>query len=201
MYGWYMQDSELLELLTKVKGGEDSAFELLVKQYEPLITSVCSRYKQSIFSDDDVSAAADLTQELTYTLYRAAVSYNTMQDDVTFGRYAKRCLENRAISFLRKVNAGRRREQKVEERLRRENIREHTFEVFFPGIGDSERNAVLETISDLLSTYEYKVFTMYIEGLSSGEIGAELGRDEKSVNNAVFRSKSKIRRFYKANKS
>lgn len=191
-----MQDGERKELLIRVKGGDDSAFELLVEQYTPLILSLCSKYNRSVFSDDTLGAAADLRQELTYALYRAAMSFNTEQGDVTFGRFAKRCLENRAVSFIRKVNSNRRKEKRVAESLRREPGREHTFEVFFPGIRDEEKNAVLETISDCLSDYEYKVFTRYAEGMSASEIARELGKDEKSVNNAVFRSKSKIRLNY-----
>lgn len=194
-----MQDSERTELLIRVKGGDDSAFELLVKQYTPLILSVCSKYNRSVYGEDTLGAFADLRQELTYGLYRAAMSFNTEQDDVTFGRFAKRCLENRAVSFIRKVNSSRRKEKRVAESLRRENGREHTFEVFFPGISNEEKNAVLETISGCLSAYEYKVFTRYAEGMSASEIARELGKDEKSVNNAVFRSKSKIRLNYSRN--
>lgn len=188
-----MQNAELTDILKKVRGGEDSAFEVLAEKYSPLIASVCARYMRLIGEEADSGASADMRQEVTYALYRAAVSYDVSQSRVTFGRYAKRCLENRAVSFIRKMSSARRRERRTAERLRKEH---HTFEDIFPGVNPGGKSAVLEAVSGCLSPYEYSVFTRYAEGLSAEEIARELGKDEKSVNNAVFRSKVKIRRFY-----
>ena len=53
----------------------------------------------------------------------------------------------------------------------------------------------MEKISAVLSPYEKRVFIMSLEGKSAGEIAAVVKKDEKSVNNAIFRSRSKIRKM------
>jgi RNA polymerase sporulation-specific sigma factor len=55
----------------------------------------------------------------------------------------------------------------------------------------------LSLAEDLLSNYEMKVFRLYISGLRAKEISARLGKSEKSVNNAIFRMRAKIRRKIK----
>ena len=48
----------------------------------------------------------------------------------------------------------------------------------------------------LLTKYEKKVLIMYIEGKSYKDIALTLGRNEKSVDNALFRARSKLRSGY-----
>ncbi|MBE6562463.1 MAG: sigma-70 family RNA polymerase sigma factor [Ruminococcaceae bacterium] len=188
-----MQDKELISLITKVKKGSDDAFEEIVERFDPLVMAVCHKFRPSFKEFGDFSDT-DLKQELSLALYRACKSFNAEQDKVTFGKFAKRCLENCAVSVLRKVRSRHRKEGEAVERL----SREHTFETFF---ADSplreDKSAVLEVLAKALTTYEYAVFSRYIEGLSASEISSELGKDEKSVNNAVYRSKEKIKTIYK----
>ena len=47
-----------------------------------------------------------------------------------------------------------------------------------------------------LSILEKKVLIMYIEGKSYKDIALTLGRNEKSVDNALFRARSKLRSGY-----
>ena len=187
-----MQDKELISLIVKVKNGSDDAFEEIVERFEPLVMAVCHKFRPSFKKFGDFSET-DLKQELSLALYRACKSFDVEQDKVTFGNFAKRCLENCAVSVLRKAKSRHRKEDEAVERLRRE----HTFETFFADspLGE-DKSAVLEVLSEALTAYEYAVFFRYIEGLSASEIASELERDEKSVNNAVYRSKEKIKTIY-----
>ncbi len=188
-----MQDKPLISLILKVKNGNDDAFEKTAERFEPLIGSICRRFKSSFEKFGEFSET-DLKQDLTLALYRACKSFDAEQDKVTFGMYAKRCLENCAVSMLRKAQSRHRKEGEAVEKLRRE----HTFETFFgETAAKADKGAVLEVLSGALSAYEFSVFSRYIEGFSASEIAAELGKDEKSVNNAVFRSKEKIKTIYK----
>lgn len=184
-------------LILKTRNGSDDAFEEIVMRFEPLLYSVYNKFMISFEKFSDYSGA-DLKQDLTFALYRACGGYNTEQESVTFGMYAKRCLENCAVSVLRKLQSADKKEKKAVEKLRRE----HTFETMFADyfeIGDKE--SVLRSLSKDLSSYEYTVFTRYIEGSSAAEIAAELGKDEKSVNNAVYRSKEKVKQIYQSKKA
>ncbi|MBQ7879129.1 MAG: sigma-70 family RNA polymerase sigma factor, partial [Clostridia bacterium] len=47
--------------------------------------------------------------------------------------------------------------------------------------------------SALLSDFEYKIFITYMDGMSSREICETIGKPQKSVENAIQRSKNKLR--------
>ena len=80
---------------------------------------------------------------------------------------------------------------KLENKLRSERPH-HTFDTYFADYDQLDRKKILDRISFILSSYEFTVFNKYLDGMSAGEIAAELGTDEKSVNNAVYRSKRKV---------
>ncbi len=188
-----MQDIELVSLIEETKNGSDDAFEKIVERFEPLTGAVVHRFLPSL-KKVGVNSDGDLRQELSLALYRACATYDTKQEKFTFGIYAKRCLENCAVSFVRKATSRFKKEGKAVEKLRSE----HTFETFFAGaFAKEDREKVFQVFAGALSSYEYSVFTRYLDGCSASEIATELGKDEKSVNNAVFRSKEKIKDIYK----
>jgi RNA polymerase sporulation-specific sigma factor len=48
-----------------------------------------------------------------------------------------------------------------------------------------------------LSDFEFRVIVMYIDGMSSLEICDATGKDAKSVDNAIQRSKKKLQKMLK----
>jgi RNA polymerase sporulation-specific sigma factor len=56
---------------------------------------------------------------------------------------------------------------------------------------------ILTEFRSALSGYEKEVFEYYIVGKSVTEIAERLGKDEKSVSNALYRMKVKIRGLLK----
>ena len=52
-------------------------------------------------------------------------------------------------------------------------------------------------MSRVLSDFEFKVATMYIDGLSCAEICEMTGKSAKSVDNAIQRSKRKLQEILK----
>ena len=51
---------------------------------------------------------------------------------------------------------------------------------------------ILEKINTLLSRYEHRVLELYLNGQSYGQIAEELGKSEKSVDNAIQRIRKKL---------
>jgi len=51
-------------------------------------------------------------------------------------------------------------------------------------------------IKEVLSDFEYRVFRLYINGLSYKEMAKELGTHTKSIDNALCRIKTKIGREF-----
>ena len=48
-------------------------------------------------------------------------------------------------------------------------------------------------IRGVLSPYENRVWWLYLSGRTAAEIGGQLGKDAKSVQNAVYRIRRKLR--------
>ena len=61
---------------------------------------------------------------------------------------------------------------------------------------DKESSAQLhDTIFSVLSTYESKVFGMYLAEISYSQIASRLGKDIKSIDNAIQRIKNKLKKL------
>ena len=184
-----MNNEEIAYIVKRVKTGDDAAFEALVKQYEPLIHSVAASFDSSAKSSGFGSIYADLFQELSIALFKAAGSFDIDQNKVTFGNYAKICLRNCAVSYFRKLKSAKRRDSRAKSSIKKERKSYSAF-------SDSSRedvSSVLVLASAVLSAYEYDVFTKYLSGMSVAEIADSVSRSPKSVSNAVFRCKAKIK--------
>ena len=53
--------------------------------------------------------------------------------------------------------------------------------------------ALYDQICRSLSPYENRVWWMYLSGRTAAEIGKQLGKDARSVQNAVYRIRRKLR--------
>ena len=182
-----MSDKEL----DAIKGGDKKAFDGLAEKFLPLIkkeTSAAVSRSEELQSHRD-----ELRQESLLALYDAALSFSE-GNGVTFGLYAKICIHNRIVSYVRKIKAQERRAMKnrlsAEKSTRKSDSPEELVEAL-------EQNTELKRfIEDALSGYEKKVLSLYLQKKSYSEIAAALGKTEKSVDNAIFRVKSKIKKKF-----
>ena len=55
---------------------------------------------------------------------------------------------------------------------------------------------ILSLINKSLSEYENKVWSLHISGLKSSDIAKEMNRDVKSIDNALFRIRVKLRKAF-----
>jgi RNA polymerase sporulation-specific sigma factor len=60
-----------------------------------------------------------------------------------------------------------------------------------------DRREFRQKISGVLSDFEFKVTTMYIDGMTCAEICTATGKTAKSVDNALQRSKKKLQVVFK----
>ena len=172
----------LYEKILAVKNGSDSAFSLLCEDYEALIESmVQSFYENCPNIDKD-----DLRQEARMAFYRAAVKFSLDQDGVTFGLYAKICIRNKLISVKRKYTT----QSKLKSKRNADQI--GAVSEVIPTL--PRRSLFTEDAMALLSPFEQKVFALYAQRCSYSEIARTLSRSEKSIDNAIYRIKSKLRK-------
>jgi RNA polymerase sigma factor (sigma-70 family) len=186
------------ELIEKVKVKDQSAFNSLLSQFEPLIKSLLSSYRESLAPED----IEEMYGEAVVALFSAAHSYDAEMDGVEFGLYAKICIKNRLVTAYRKYQ--RRSRIKVvpfsAEDGDTDDVCEH-FTYDDPSHEIIEREnfeALRKKISDTLSDYENRVWWLYMSGLSAKQIASSLVAQfddctEKSVSNALYRIRKKLR--------
>ncbi len=184
------QDAQL-DLINAARAGDEGAFEALLEVYEPLIDAMSRSFATA---SDDSESGEDLRQEACIALYKAVQSYDSTQDEVSFGLYAKLCVRNRLISYTRKL---RRRESvlPLEERIKTEE------DVAQGVVAEEAYMELYRRIEAILSPYENHVWWLYLSGQTTGAIAAKLGKDERSVQNAIYRIRKKLRAALHPNSS
>ncbi|MBQ2735391.1 MAG: sigma-70 family RNA polymerase sigma factor [Clostridia bacterium] len=179
----------LIGLIDAAKDGDQSAFEALLEQYTPLIDSMTERFGGSARSKQDKE---DLRQEAIICFYRAMMRFDTKQERVQFGFYAKECIRNGLISSLR---AFKKHEHVLlwdgESQLdtATEPDEDPVTEIL-------ENEAYLEVskqICNALSPYENRIWWLFLAGRTAKEIARLTEKDERSVQNAIYRIRKKLR--------
>lgn len=173
-------DKDLMELIAKVKEGDDDAFAILVEQYRPMFNSVLKSY------DLD---ERDAFSELCFAFHKSVLKYE-LDLGTTFGLYAKICLQNKARDLLRR--------------------RESAFSYILDSDVDVENIAVsggvqsilehrersayfLSVAKKVLSKMELEVYRYWMLGYKTAEIASALGITAKKVDNTKNRMWKKLR--------
>lgn len=179
-------DPSLLSLIIAAQGGDQNAFEALLERYAPLIDSMVHSVAADNFSLQD---REDLRQEALVAFFRALKHYNTAQSEVQFGLYAKLCIKNALYSHLRRW-----KDQRNTLLLEDEHLPEAADSDPASHVMEEEQYLELSrVIHDALSEYENKIWWLYLSGRTAGEIANALDKDEKSVQNAIYRIRKKLR--------
>ena len=181
-------------LIVQVRTDDQEAFGEMLQLYEPLIGSFTARFVSNGASQQD---AEDFRQELTMSFYNAILSYDLEQTEVSFGLYAKICLNNFFITQLRTL---KKRKSAEMISLDQENwLMENQSEQGDPSSDVIQREKLRELnrkIESTLSDFENKVWKYYVSGCSSREIAQALDKSEKSIENAVFRIRQKLKGLF-----
>lgn len=199
-------DKLLKNLIAEVRREEPGAFEELLKIYEPLILSFVGRFCR----DDETKAYEDdVRQELTVAFYNCILSYDLSQDDVSFGLYAKICLNNALITQLRSLKKQKglktvsldaildsREDEKPPQRKKSALPTEEDFDLSVRVVKREELRELNKRIEEVLSPFENDVWRLYVIGCSAKEIAQKLGGNEKSIENAVFRIRKKLKHIF-----
>ncbi len=140
----------------------------------------------------------DLIQEGMIGLYRAVSEYRTDREGgMSFKNFAYLCVSRRIIDA-------------VKASARKKNVPLNNYVSLFQSewempvsspedevIRGEDRREFLQKMSKELSDFEFRVTVMYMDGLSCAEICEATGKEEKSVDNAIQRSKKKLQKLLK----
>ena len=192
-----LPDNLILELINK---GDKEAEEYMLLKYMPLVKSE-TRFLYLAGAETE-----DLAQEGMIGLFTAIRDYDAGQG-ASFITFATTCVRNRIHTAL--TSANRQKHAPLNSYI----------SLFYDDKEDGGRNEIDELASDegytnpeyivlrqeqieqmyeeldmKLSPVERSVAKLYIKGLSRREIAEELGKNEKSVDNALTRIHEKLKK-------
>ena len=193
------------ELIDRIRGGDTLAEEFLYGKYRKIIRAK-SRSYFLVGADYD-----DLVQEGMIGLYNAVREYTPVRN-VSFQAYADLCITrqiltaiknatrkkhsplNSYISFSQPISDGNETEKTLADILESSSSEDPEKAL----LGRETLEMLSYDMQHLLSPLERKTLTLYLRGLSYQQIGDEIGRSRKCVDNTIQRIKKKLEPRYKS---
>ena len=182
------EKANVLALIRSAQAGDEAAFTELFSLYEHLIDAQCAQYVSSAPSEQEARS------EALAALWRAISSYDAESSPVAFGLYARICIGNALISAVRKW-----------KRMGRTLSLDSAEHAVLPAGAESDPahyfleqeqyDALQARVRETLSSREQQIWIRFVGGYSAGEIAEELGCEKKSVENAIFRARRKLRQM------
>lgn len=180
-----------LALVQMFKDGNQLAFTALTDRYFSLIRAITSKYIISGLESED------LTQEGLLGFLCAVNSYRE-DKGASFRTYAGLCVNRRIISLLNRSGTNKSKPLNDYISLDDSDVAQGILdEVMNPEvvvIAKESLDTLNKDISDCLSDTEQRVLEYYLAGKSYAEISKTLSINEKSVDNALQRARSKLKK-------
>lgn len=133
----------------------------------------------------------DLIQEGMLGLYFAVREYKADSNN-SFKNFASLCVSRKIIDAVKRAASKKNEPLNCYVSVEMQNLGVD-FNPEAALIEQDEKVELNQKMSRVLSDFEFKVMTMYIDGMSTAEICDATGKPMKSVDNAVQRSKKKLR--------
>ena len=172
-------------LAIKAQGGDAAAVEELMRRYK---NGVRSHARKFFLVGGETE---DLVQEGMIGLYSAVLGYRESAGK-RFKNFAYLCVSRRIYDALR--NAARNvpcTDGSDPDTLPRGQQSPEEFLLLL-----EEQREFYTKLSRVLSDFEYRAVTLYLEGMSYADIAEATGKDSKSIDNALVRAKKKLLNNY-----
>jgi RNA polymerase sporulation-specific sigma factor len=194
-----LQDREDDDLAVLAQGGDRQAQQVLIERYRRFARAKGRGYFL-VGGDSD-----DIEQEALIGLYKAIRDYQ-VDRNASFRAFAELCITRQIITAIKTATRQKHQalnqyvsisgvrggddpgERTVEELLDDHNVADPADHVVSAERMDGMRSAMAEMLSGL----EVDVLRLYVSGKTYQEIGEELGRHVKSIDNALQRIKRKV---------
>jgi RNA polymerase sporulation-specific sigma factor len=194
------------ELIKRARNGDNEALDELLITLKPMVSKLARGY---FLTNGD---SADLIQEGMIGVYKAFLSYD-LESDVSFSSFAATCVRRQMISAVR-VSLNKKnlplnqyvgigvQGGLIVEKDNIESTDDDDFEYMIPSVELTPEERMLlherdvelrKYIEENLSEFEQKVLKLYLDGESYKQIAKLLDKNEKSVDNAIVRIKSKLK--------
>ena len=172
------------ELVLLAKEGGQGTVEELFRRHKGLVRS-CARRYFLIGGETE-----DLIQEGMLGLYQAIESYDAEREGgSSFKNFAYLCISRRILDAVKKAARTNAEMQPLSLEV---GVAERGLSPEELLILSEEQREFRQKMSGELSDFEFKIMTMYMDGMACSEICEATGKPLKSVDNAVQRSKRKL---------
>lgn len=182
-------------LISRCRQGDRTALECIMEKYKPLVI----KKARSMFLIG--GETEDLIQEGMIGLFKAVQDFNPDRE-TSFYRFSKLCINRQIYSAV--TSAGRKKhsplngyvslsdseELEWEERWRRPTVSAVSPEEAL--INRERMEMIQEKLGERLSSLEWSVLKLFLEGYSYAQMADKLGKKEKSIDNALRRIKGKL---------
>jgi RNA polymerase sporulation-specific sigma factor len=186
-------------LVALAKQGSPTAYDGIVRRYYGFVRLKASSYFLAGGDHDD------LVQEGLVGLYKAVRDFRSDRES-SFRNFAELCIHrqiitavktasrnkhtplNRSVSFATTPAGAGDGEPTLDELLPGPSAHDPVNQV----ISTEELQALVACLSTVLSELESRVLALYLDGYSYEEVGAKLGCEAKTVDNALQRVKRKV---------
>lgn len=194
------------QLVIYSQSGDREAQEVLINRYRGLVRSKASSY--FLMGAD----REDIMQEGYIGLFKAIRDYRSSRN-VSFRCFADLCITRQLITAVKTANRQKHRPLNYYVSMNKPILDDESTLSFADVLQVSGRTPedelidkeavaeILYVIEKSLCPYERKVLTCYLDGLTFNDIADTLGTHYKSVDNALFRVKRKLRRALEMNNS
>lgn len=174
-------------LVLRAQAGEIAATEELLLRYKNVVRSIARR-RVFRFENGD---AEDFVQEGMIGLYGAISAFRT-DGGKSFKNFAYTCVERRILDAFR---AAWRKVPLDGEGCDPDTLPEGSTpedSLLYAESNDEFYGKLMRSLSD----FEFRVMTLYLEGMSYSAIAETTGKDMKSIDNALARSKRKLQKEF-----
>ena len=185
------------ELQACAAAGDPDAEEALAERYVRSVR-ICARPLFLAGGDSE-----DLIQEGMFGLLSAIKEFDPMNGS-SFKTFAEHCIKMRLYSAIK--SASRMKHFPLNDGMSLEQLSEESNSQLSAGtesfhrmpedliLARESKEELYNALSNCLSKLESKVLDLFLDGLSYQDIASRLGKDTKSVDNAVQRIRHKLAR-------
>lgn len=194
--------NDLTNYIQSAQSGNAQDMEYLIKKFTPKVINICKEY---FLSDAEFE---DLLQEGKTGLYKAIKSFSVTKND-NFALYATLCIRRQLFNAIKKSKAKKNdalnNALSIDEQGRvdtgTKDISDDVQKVLLIASSLSPEEyslnklfmeSLINMIKDLLSSEQYCILIMYVNGYSYGDIAAKLGKNTKFVDNSIQTIRKKL---------
>src|SRR5687767_8987480 len=193
-----LNDLSDVELVARFHEGDAEALQILLQRYRRFARAKARGYFL-VGADSD-----DIEQEGLIGLYKAARDFRPDRQ-ASFRAFAELCITRQIITAIKTATrqkhqplnqyvsiSGTRGGDEPGERSVEDLLLHHDADPADRIVSDERIGSLRDAMRELLSTLEVEVLGLYVEGKSYQEVGEQLGRHVKSIDNALQRIKRKL---------